>query len=671
MTEALSSRDYFMKCLGFALLFGIISLVAIGGCSNNKDGGQNGTQALTENDFGMDPSLVADPEKHLVVNFLEHPDSERHENDTGEVGNDVFPITYKRTLEHTFCWEDNDPEAGHFMELDDADGNLIFRLDVNGECITEIIEAGDYVMTIHHDGRILTTHPVFIIPNPDDIEQARNTEGIINRLKVAVAHIVKGIQNTVNIEAEAQTVQDNINTLIKTNNCQNCDLQGADLSNANLSGAVLSNANLSGAKLNNANLTNANLNGVILSSTNFSRATWCDGGCICDDNSFDMCIGCASIDTCIPLTVPQKFKGIAYDPRPSNFEQNPDNMYFDDDFYNQDFCQLWGNETSVGCSQKPDKFRDDLMTMKNIGVNFIRMYDWNWQRDHEGFLEYAADMGIKVSIPFCNECMATENAEKIIDDINNYSNKAKSAIGLFIVGNELDGFLNFIPQTLNAIKGATGSLANVPICTPIKTNGSGKQAVVANALIDTTNIYNVYKQNSMESRFIACVNFYGIGLPGTSEQPSQQLEDFVDGMLAQGTLLSNNSIPLLLSELGVFLVGGPAGKTGNCSPANIEPNAGGDQSLQAMWLDGVLAKSNDLMGSKSMYSGSAMFQFMNKNFSNVCAIDHNLGIFSLEQPSMPWQGEARNNNGNPPTDPAYPIDKLNETPRFAPVMNNY
>jgi hypothetical protein len=267
--------------------------------------------------------------------------------------------------------------------------------------------------------------------------------------------------------------------------------------------------------------------------------------------------------------------------------------------------------------------------------------------------------------------MGQARAEAIIEEINKYSAKAKSAIALFIVGNELEGFLDFIPQTLNAIKGATGSLANVPICTPIKTNGSGKQAVVANALIDTTNIYNVYKQNSMESRFIACVNFYGIGLPGTSEQPSQQLEDFVDGMLAQGTLLSNNSIPLLLSELGVFLVGGPAGKTGNCSPANIEPNAGGDQSLQAMWLDGVLAKSNDLMGSKSMYSGSAMFQFMNKNFSNVCAIDHNLGIFSLEQPSMPWQGEARNNNGNPPTDPAYPIDKLNETPRFAPVMNNY
>ncbi len=660
------SRDYLMKSLGFVLIFGFIAMGAIGGC-NNHGGDQDGTQALTENDFFNDPNLSANPKKGVVVIFLEHPDSEKPENDTGEVGNDVIPLTYTRTLEHTYCWEEDDLEAGHFIELDDSEGNEVLRVDVNGECVTEVIEAGNYVMTIHHDGRILTTHPVFIIPNPDDIQQARTTDGLINRFKVVIANILQNIQNTVSKDARAQSVQENLQTLISTRRCSNCDLQRADLTGVDLSGVDLNNANLSGAKLNSAHLTNANLDGVILSSTNFTGATWCDGSCTCGENSFDTCNGCPSIDICIPLTLPQQVKGMAYDPRPSNYEQEgpPHGMYFDDDFYNQDFCQLWGDKTSVGCSQKPDKFRDDLMTMKNLGVNFVRMYDWNYERNHEGFLEYAADLGIKVSIPFCNECMATENAEKIIDHINNYSNKAKSAIGLFIVGNELKGFLDFIPQTLNAIKGASGSLSYVPICTPIKTNGSGKDTVVNNALIDTTKIYDVYKQNSMENRFISCVNFYGIGLEGSSNAPSQQLEDFVDGMLAQGTLLTDNSIDLLLSELGVFLVGGPVPNNGSCSPANIQPNAGGDQPTQAMWLDGALAKSNDLMGSKSMYRGSAMFQFMNKNFSNVCAIDHDLGIFSLEQPPTPWMGEARN------TDPLYPIDKLNQTPRFMPVMNNY
>ena len=76
MNRLLKSRDYLMKCLGFVLLLGFISLGAIGGCSNNNGGGQNGTQALTEHDFGTNPGLVADPEKHLIVKFLEHPDSE-------------------------------------------------------------------------------------------------------------------------------------------------------------------------------------------------------------------------------------------------------------------------------------------------------------------------------------------------------------------------------------------------------------------------------------------------------------------------------------------------------------------------------------------------------------------------------------------------------------------
>jgi len=41
MSRLLMSRDYLMKCLGFVLLFGFISLGAIGGCSNNS-GEQNG-----------------------------------------------------------------------------------------------------------------------------------------------------------------------------------------------------------------------------------------------------------------------------------------------------------------------------------------------------------------------------------------------------------------------------------------------------------------------------------------------------------------------------------------------------------------------------------------------------------------------------------------------------
>ena len=182
MSRLLKSRDYLMKCLGLVLLLGFISLGAIVGCNNNGGvGSSQDTQALTENDFSDDPSLSADPTGGVVVMFLEHPDSEKPDNDTGEVGIDRIPHRYTSTLNHTFCWVDDDGDAEHFMELEDSDGNVILKIDVNGQCVTELIEAGDYVMIIHHDGKKEKTHPVFIIPGRSG-EQAAQKIDINQRL---------------------------------------------------------------------------------------------------------------------------------------------------------------------------------------------------------------------------------------------------------------------------------------------------------------------------------------------------------------------------------------------------------------------------------------------------------------------------------------------------------
>ena len=261
------------------LLLGFITIVVIGGCSNNN-GGQNNTQTLTENDFSNDPSIQANLEKQIVIKFLEHPDSETPENDTGETGNDTIPLRYNRTAEHTYCWEDDDGEAGHFMELDDSAGNEIFRLDVNGECQTVLLEAGDYVMTIHHDGRIETTHPIFIIPNPENIEQARNTKGFFNRFKLAAANILKRIEKTITKEARAQTIplpqpepaEENVEVLLSTNRCVFCDLSGANLAGADLMGARLFLSNLTGANLIGTNLMGADIRFATLVNANLNSA---------------------------------------------------------------------------------------------------------------------------------------------------------------------------------------------------------------------------------------------------------------------------------------------------------------------------------------------------------------------------------------------------------------
>lgn len=267
---------YLKKCLLFVCLFGFIALGAIGGCSDNG-GGQNNTRALTENDFANNDSLRGDPEGGVIVTFLESPDSVAPENDTGGVGIDEIPLTYKQNLEQTICWEDEDVDAMHFMELKDSEGNEVLRVDVNGDCVTEVIDAGDYVMTFHHDGRMEDSQPIFIIPNHEDTEQAGETDGLINRFKVAAVNILRGIQKSVTKDAKAQTVQDNIDTLIKTRMCPDCDLHGADLSGndlqaTNLSGANLRDANLSGADLDGALLWNAVVNSANLTGTSFFNA---------------------------------------------------------------------------------------------------------------------------------------------------------------------------------------------------------------------------------------------------------------------------------------------------------------------------------------------------------------------------------------------------------------
>ncbi len=297
MRRLVISQDYLMKRLGLVLLFGFISLGAIGGCSNNGSG-QVGTRALTENGFANDESLRGDPQGGVIVTFLEHPDSEIPENDTNGVGTDEIPIKYNQTLEHTICWEDEDADAMHFMELKDSEGNEVLRVDVNGDCVTEIIEEGNYIMTYHHDGRIETSHPIFIIPDPEKLQQARETDGLINRFKVVVANILKGIEKTVTKDAQAQTIQDNINTLLSTNSCVGCDLTGVifgcalhtsgcgDLSGANLTNANLSKSDLEFVNLSDAILTNANLSESDSEGCNFSGANLTDANLFLADLFF-------------------------------------------------------------------------------------------------------------------------------------------------------------------------------------------------------------------------------------------------------------------------------------------------------------------------------------------------------------------------------------------------
>lgn len=287
-------QGYIVKSILIISLLFITSLGLIGGCSDDNNSINAG--ALTENDFARNSSLKADLDEGVVVTFLESPMSEEAEKDTGDLGKDDIPVRYDETTEQTFCWEDEDTEATHFMELRDSEGNLILTVHVNGDCVTEIIQAGDYVISIFHDQSAGDPLPIFLIPQSEELEeteQASKTDGFIDRIGVAAVNILSAIQARVTEDARAQTIQLNRQTLLSTNICMRCVLTGADLSGANLRRAILTEADLTDANLRRADLTdailvftdfriadlilarldNANMFGVDMRGANMRRAT--------------------------------------------------------------------------------------------------------------------------------------------------------------------------------------------------------------------------------------------------------------------------------------------------------------------------------------------------------------------------------------------------------------
>jgi len=324
MRKCLESRDYLMKCFGFVLLIGFISLGAIGGCGNN-DGEQDSTQALTENDFVEDPSLFANPEDGVVVSFLESADAPEADNLTGEPGFDVIPLRYTRTLNHTFCFEDDNDDSIHFMILRDSNGEEVLSAQANEGCVTEVIEAGDYEMVLTHGEHVDKIETIFLIPTVEEEQvtkrdefgqkEIKTTNGFSSKmhrhLPGGLLKYFESISNVFTHPARAQdpvTELQNATTLINTNKCEDCDLMGlgfsgkdltgaflkganlslTDLSNTNLFQANLVDANLTSANLAGANLNGAGLGGAILTDTVLSFATWVTGF-PCDIYSIGMC----------------------------------------------------------------------------------------------------------------------------------------------------------------------------------------------------------------------------------------------------------------------------------------------------------------------------------------------------------------------------------------------
>jgi len=122
-------------------------------------------------------------------------------------------------------------------------------------------------------------------------------------------------------------------------------------------------------------------------------------------------------------------KGIAYEPAPSDDTQlqvppfNQFNaVYYDTDFYNSDFAALWGPDGGG---------RNDLLTMKNAGINFLHIYNWNPGRNHTPFLDAVKASGMKVMIPISNytNCLIVGNCQGV--NVGSYQNAFTNIQNIF------------------------------------------------------------------------------------------------------------------------------------------------------------------------------------------------------------------------------------------------
>ena len=243
----------------------LLLLTVITACDNDNDNQE--IQVLTENNFADDGSLRANFENNNLVKFLEHPGNQTTAKDTGDTGSDIIPVSYSETTEHTFCWDDSDPESEHTMTLLDSEGFEILSLQANDECVTGIIEAGDYEVRLDHDGRVERSFPIFMINEEKGFVAGKKS---LNNSK----NIFYSTLEKINIvrPANAQTVQQNINTLLTTNECISCNLVGALLTGADLMLSNISGSDLTGATLTAADLSGSTMIGVILNNANLIQA---------------------------------------------------------------------------------------------------------------------------------------------------------------------------------------------------------------------------------------------------------------------------------------------------------------------------------------------------------------------------------------------------------------
>jgi hypothetical protein len=146
-------------------------------------------------------------------------------------------------------------------------------------------------------------------------------------------------------------------------------------------------------------------------------------------------------------------KGICYQPFPPGYDPSRANttcLYFGSDIAYDPMAPLWGNnyQSSKGSAcggTGSSSCRNDLQTLHGMGVDLIRLYDWEPRNYHLNFLDYCNTLGLKVLVPVSNYFVKPSEGLPKRDSLipallKSFSNKEHSdyhsAVAGIIIGNE-------------------------------------------------------------------------------------------------------------------------------------------------------------------------------------------------------------------------------------------
>lgn len=189
-------------------------------------------------------------------------------------------------------------------------------------------------------------------------------------------------------------------------------------------------------------------------------------------------------------------KGICYDAFPHGYDPSTANttcIWFGSDMARYNTKPLWGKSFSPIDGPDAGKIfegRDDLNNLNNLGVNLIRLYDWDPRNDHMPFLDYCYELGIQVLVPVSNYNLGafgtppdmTDSITSLINSFS-YNNDYHPAIYGIIIGSEMDQLPNvpisyvsdYTQKWVQIESVAYSNYRKVPIGHPISfaTNGPG------------------------------------------------------------------------------------------------------------------------------------------------------------------------------------------------------